>query len=116
MLKKVNLPKQCIQCQGELQNDYCCLSCIFQDLEEINGEYYIEEEEETEDIYGLKACEESVKYSVEKLNYNPIHLLGEYELRAKQDPFFNKTMITALYKYIEEHEIKWDDNRFHPKK
>lgn len=46
MLQKANLPKQCIQCQGMLQKDYCCLSCVFEDIEEINGEYYIEVEEE----------------------------------------------------------------------
>ena len=63
-----------------------------------------------------KEFEESIIFEIETLGYNPLHLLGEYELRAKQDVFFNKTMIEALYKYIEEHEIKWDDNRFHPKK
>ena len=46
MLQKANLPKQCIQCQGMFQKDYCCLSCVFDDIEEINGEYYIEVEED----------------------------------------------------------------------
>lgn len=68
------------------------------------------------DPFGMKACMEAIIFEIETLGYNPLHLLGEYELRAKQDVFFNKTMIEALYKYIEEHEIKWDDNRFHPKK
>ena len=40
---------------------------------------------------------------------DPIRLLGEFTLRAKQDVFFNKTMIIALEKYIEEHGIKWND-------
>ena len=76
------------------------------ELEEIYGK----------DPFGLNSCMDAIIFDIETLGYNPIHLLGEYELRAKQDPLFNKTMITALYKYIEQNNIKWDDNRFHPKK
>ena len=68
------------------------------------------------DPFGLEACMEAIEFDINVLGYNPLHLLGEYTLRAKQDVAFNKTMIEALYKYIEEHEIKWNDNRFHPKK
>lgn len=59
--------------------------------------------------FSLKACKESVEFSVEFLHEDPIRLLGEYTLRAAQDPFFNRTMITALNEYIAEHGIKWND-------
>lgn len=59
--------------------------------------------------FSLKACKESVEFSIEFLHEDPIRLLGEYTLRAKQDPFFNKTMIDALMEYITEHSIKWND-------
>lgn len=61
------------------------------------------------DIYGIEACRKSIKCSVEECGDDPIRLLGEYHLRAKQDVFFNKTMIKALEQYIEENGIKWDD-------
>lgn len=59
--------------------------------------------------FGIKACKESVVFLVERLEENPILLLGEFTLRAKQDPFFNKKMIDALMEYIEEHKIRWND-------
>ena len=62
-----------------------------------------------ENFYGLNACMESVVFNVEFLHKDPIRLLGEYCLRAEQDMFFNKTMITALKQYIAEKGIKWND-------
>lgn len=59
--------------------------------------------------FGMEACYESVEFDVEFLHEDPIRLLGEYTLRAKQDVFFNKTMIDACLKYIEDHQIRWDD-------
>lgn len=59
--------------------------------------------------FGLDACKQSVCFQIEELHQNPIKLLGEFTLRAKQDAFFNRTMITALLGYIEEHNIKWSD-------
>lgn len=59
--------------------------------------------------YSLKACRESVEFDINFLHEDPIRLLGEFTLRATQDIFFNKTMITALMQYIEENNIKWDD-------
>lgn len=58
--------------------------------------------------FGIKACMESVEFDVEFLHKDPIRMLGEYTLRAKQDVFFNKTMIEALNQYIESHNIKWN--------
>ena len=65
--------------------------------------------EKYEEMYGMEACMNSVKFDIEKLGYDPIRLLGEFTLRAKQDILFNKTMIEALMLYIEQHNIKWDD-------
>lgn len=64
---------------------------------------------EYEDKYGMKACMHSVIFSVEELGEDPIRLLGEYHLRAIQDPSFNKTMIEALEDYIDVKGIKWDE-------
>lgn len=60
------------------------------------------------DPFGMEACMESVEFYIDVLNKDPIRLLGEYTLRAKQDPLFNKTMIDALLKYIDENNVKWD--------
>ena len=58
--------------------------------------------------YSINACRESVQMWVEVFHKDPIRLLGEYTLRAKQDVLFNKTMITALEEYIDEHNIRWN--------
>ena len=62
-----------------------------------------------EDKFGMKASMRSVIFSVEELGEDPIRLLGEYHLRAIQDPFFNKTMIEALEDYIDMKGIEWDE-------
>lgn len=61
------------------------------------------------DDFSFDACMRSVEFDIEFLHTNPLTLLGEYTLRAQQDALFNKTMITALMAYINEHGIKWND-------
>lgn len=59
--------------------------------------------------FGLEACMESVTFDIEFLHENPFELLGRWMVRAEQDVFFNKTMITALKQYITDHDLKWND-------
>ena len=59
--------------------------------------------------FSLKACMESVQFSVEVLHENPFEELGRAIIRAEQDVFFNKTMIEAWKKYIEDNNLKWND-------
>lgn len=59
--------------------------------------------------FSLKACMDSVKFSVETLHENPFEELGRAIIRAEQDVFFNKTMIEAWKKYIEDNNLKWND-------
>ncbi len=61
------------------------------------------------DMFGFEACMESVKFDIEFLHHDPFEMLGRWTIRAKQDAFFNKTMITALEQYIESHNMKWND-------
>ena len=68
-----------------------------------------------EDKFGMKASMRSVIFSVEELGEDPIRLLGEYHLRAIQDPFFNKTMIEALEDYIDMKGIEWDEKHIKQK-
>ena len=58
--------------------------------------------------FSLDACYESVTFDIEFLHKNIFEEYGRALVRAKQDVFFNKTMIKAYEKYIEEHNIKWD--------
>ena len=59
--------------------------------------------------FSLEACMESVEFEVETLGWNVFEQYGKAMVRAKQDIFFNKTMIQAYEKYIEEHNLKWND-------
>lgn len=59
--------------------------------------------------FSLEACMDSVKFSVETLHENPFEELGRAIIRAEQDVFFNKTMIEAWKKYIEDNNLKWND-------
>ena len=52
---------------------------------------------------------DSVIFAIETLKENPIEMLGEYTLRARQDRFFNGIMLKALNAYIDEKGIRWDD-------
>jgi len=58
--------------------------------------------------FSLKACMESVEFEIETLHHNIFEAYGRALVRAKQDVFYNKTMIKAYEKYMEEHQIKWD--------
>jgi len=59
--------------------------------------------------YNLNSCLACVKTKIEDYHEDPIRLLGKYTLRAEQDPFFNREMLTALKQYIKEHNIAWND-------
>lgn len=61
------------------------------------------------DLFGMEACMESVRRSVELLGKNPFEELGRSMVRAEQDVLFNKKMIEAWKQYIRENEIGWDD-------
>ena len=62
-----------------------------------------------DELFGLNACMESIKFDVERLHENPFEMLGRFILRADQDILFNKTMITALRQYMDDNGMKWDD-------
>ena len=59
--------------------------------------------------FSLKACYQSVVFEVETLKRNVFEAYGRALVRAKQDIFFNKTMIEAYEKYINDHNLKWND-------
>lgn len=61
-----------------------------------------------EEMFGMSACKESVIMYINTFHEDPIRMLGEYTLRAKQDWTFNTTMIDALLEVIEERGIRWD--------
>ncbi len=58
--------------------------------------------------FSLNACYEQVKFEVEFLKHNIFEEYGRALIRAKQDPFFNKTMIEAYEMYIKENGLRWD--------
>ena len=66
----------------------------------------VEEKEIERNPFGMVACMASVKTHVETFGEDPFELLHEYEQRAKEDVFFNKTMIEAVKQYIKEHGIE----------
>lgn len=59
--------------------------------------------------FTLNACYESVIFEVEVLKVNVFEALGRAIIRAKQDVFYNKTMIEAYEKYIIDHNIRWNE-------
>lgn len=61
-----------------------------------------------ESMFGMKTCIESVRFDVEVLGQNPFEELGRSIIRADQDVFFNRIMIDAWKKYIEDNELTWD--------
>ena len=61
--------------------------------------------------FSLKACMESVRFSVEHLQQNPFEELGRAIVRAEQDVFFNKKMIEEWKQYIKENGLKWDEQQ-----
>lgn len=58
--------------------------------------------------FSLDACMKSVKFDVEFLHMNPFEELGRAIIRAEQDVFFNKTMIEAWKKYIDDNGLTWE--------
>ena len=74
------------------------------EMNDIEKEIYTEKEIER-NPFGMVACMESVKSHIETLHEDPFEMLAEYEQRAKEDVFFNKTMIDAVRQYIEKHEL-----------
>lgn len=65
----------------------------------------VEEKEIERNPFGMVACMASVRTHVETFGEDPFEMLAEYEQRAKEDVFFNKTMIDAVRQYMEEHGI-----------
>lgn len=62
-----------------------------------------EQEVRTESgTFGVNACKESIKMSVELFNKSLFELLGEYYERANTDVFFNKAMVLACWELINE--------------
>ena len=59
--------------------------------------------------FSLNACYESVIFEVETLKVNVFEALGRAIIRAKQDVFYNKTMIEAYIKYITDNNLKWNE-------
>ena len=59
--------------------------------------------------FSLQACYESVEFEVEFLKKNVFEAYGRALIRAKQDVFYNKTMIEAYEKYIAEHNLAWNE-------
>lgn len=59
--------------------------------------------------FSFEACYKEVEFEVEVLHSNIFTEYGKSLVRAKQDIFFNKTMIRAYEKYIENNNIRWDD-------
>ena len=58
--------------------------------------------------FSLKACYDSVVFEIEILHRNIFEAYGKALVRAKQDIFYNKTMIKAYELYIENNGIRWD--------
>ena len=52
--------------------------------------------------FGIDACKESIKDSVELFHKSLYELLGEYYERANTDTFFNKAMVLACWELINE--------------
>ncbi len=57
-----------------------------------------------EDLYGIEACKESIRFKVEYFKQSLEEQLKEYEERAKTDITFNKTMIDACKELMKENK------------
>lgn len=57
--------------------------------------------------FSFEACYKEVEFEIEVLHRNVFYEYGKSLVRAKQDMFFNKTMVKAYEKYIENNNIKW---------
>ena len=80
------------------------------EMNDIEKEIYTEKEIER-NPFGVVACMESVKSHIETLHEDPLKLLADFRKRAEEDVFFNKTMIDALEKYMEEHGITEEEEK-----
>lgn len=56
--------------------------------------------------FGINACKESIRFSVEYLGENLADLLNGYVERANTDAFFNKAMILACWELMQEEETE----------
>ena len=56
--------------------------------------------------FGIDACKNSIRFSVEHLGSNLTDLLNEYVERANTDAFFNKAMVLACWELMQEEETK----------
>lgn len=74
----------------------------------------VEEKEIERNPFGMVACMASVRTHVETFGEDPFEMLAEYEQRAKEDVFFNKTMIDAVRQYMEEHGIEEEPTEQEP--
>lgn len=54
--------------------------------------------------FGINACKDSIRFSVEHLGSNLADLLNEYVERANTDVFFNKAMVLACWELMQEEE------------
>lgn len=61
--------------------------------------------------FGFVACMKSVTFDIETLNRDPFEMLAEFEQRAKEDIFFNKTMVEAVKQYIEEKGLTREEEK-----
>jgi len=66
----------------------------------------VEEKEIERNPFGMVACMKSVEFNIETLHNDPVEMMKDYKNRAETDAFFNKTMITALEQYMEEHGME----------
>lgn len=76
--------------------------------------YYREEMREynkATNPFGMEACMDSVAFHVETLEEDPFDLLADFEQRAEEDVYFNKTMIDAVKQYIEEKGLTQEEEK-----
>lgn len=85
-----------------------------EDGEDVYNDYMKEQEKKREmeaNPFGLRACMESIEFDVEVLKRDPFEMLEKFEQRAKEDIFFNKTMIEAVKQYIEEKGLTQEEKK-----
>lgn len=64
--------------------------------------------------FGINACKESIRFSVEYLGENLADLLNEYVERANADAFFNKAMVLACWELMQEAEADFAETEEEP--
>lgn len=58
--------------------------------------------------FSIEACRKAIEFEIRYLKGNPIEMLGRYHLRAKQDHLFNRNMILAMYEWLDDRRVRWD--------